>query len=144
MNVQKAVLLTFYALFLYAWTGFTGITQAGQMGWTLKKLRAYYGRELGRCADGSCAQFKQGTFFFDPDGTVGTINIWKGTTNRYCEPFSDEEINRYLHAAAEVTWTQTANTLKGKEGFAWTALDGGLEYVALRSTPCAKPDCSGR
>jgi hypothetical protein len=106
---------------------------AGQMGWTLKQLRDHYGHELGG-ADGSSVEFKQGTFFFDPDGTVGTIEIWKQATNRYCQPFSDQEIEHYLHAASEITWTQTENTLQARTDSAvYTALHGHLKYVGSQN-----------
>lgn len=123
IGIMKILLLSIIAVSSLLLQG----AQAGEMGWTLKQLRSHFGHEEGGSSDGSSVNYPSGTFFFDPDGTVGEINIWKdGHYN--VQPFTEQEIYSSLNKASEITWTQTANTLKLEDGF----LTGDLEFIGTQ------------
>jgi hypothetical protein len=99
------------------------------MGWTLKQLRSHFGHEESGSSDGSSVSYPSGTFFFDSDGTVGEINIWKESSSSSVQPFTEQEIYSSLNKASGVTWTQTANTFKLEDGL----LTGDLEFIGTQN-----------
>ena len=117
--------------------GLLDAAQAGEMGMTLQQLHNRFGRDEGGSADGHDISFRVNgwykIFCFDPDGTVGQINLWKEASDLHTQPFTAQEIRSLLNKASGVTWTQTANTLKLENDFGEDFLKGDLQFIGVQN-----------